>query len=275
MDFVDEEDIITVNDGNPTSLVCFVYDPQHNSNTEPKPKFDAFLASSAEEAIGRVWNFYRMKKVAILGYGMLQAGLTVQTVIKATRPVKSPESPAPKPAYNLRTRRPKAEIPGYGNADNMESYSRIYCPQYGALATAENAALDAQLQIAGRAFVELKNTVAPTDWGIELLGVAGMPDRLQRYSAMEERLADINTSEKSQDEKLTLYRALKESFNSELMVKNTSGTLGVVGVRRGDFASILGLTAEAAERRAAIAMGARDNAAKNGTGKTADDYNKI
>lgn len=215
------------------AMVCFVYDPEESENLPPHkkdfvPAFYVFMAPSAEVAIQTVWDRKGISKVAILGYGMLEAGLTVQSVV--TVPSQKDEA----------------------------GHKRIYAPKYVALATAENASLDGQLQIAGRSFVELKDTVAPPNWKIQLLGVKGMQDRLVRYSDMEKILADINSNGKSH----ALYEALKQAFSASLMQENSYGTLGVVGTRRGDFGSILGLTAVVAQKRAAAASRARDWAAK-------------
>ena len=58
------------------ALVCFVFDPKHKKNKPlgkgKPPKFHAFFASAAEEAIKRVWKDHKISKVAILGYGMLK-----------------------------------------------------------------------------------------------------------------------------------------------------------------------------------------------------------
>mgnify|MGYP006086594323 CR=1 FL=1 len=198
------------------ALRCFVYLPNDVLNmdiTDNNPSFVAFQASSASKAIQRVFEKYGgIARVAILGYNMLEAGLTVQTVLE--------EKNGPK---------------------------RVYCPQYVALATAQNAALDAQLQIAGRAFCELKSTVveaAPSKWKIKLLGTKGMLDRLTQYSQMERMLADVKER--------PMFSALREEFDSKFIASCLESTIGVVGVRRGDFGAILGLTAKAAKERNSV-----------------------
>lgn len=217
-------------------MVCFVYNPNNPEvDACEEPAFKAFFASSAEEAIAKVWNEHNITKVAILGYGMLKAGLTVQTVVEV--PAAEAESKTLEIQNGDKTQQVEKKI------------KRIYCPQYLALAVAEDASLDAQLQMAGRAFVELKNTTAPDKWRIQLLGVENMLDRLLKYSNMERILANIN--------KLPLFKALKVSFSSSLMNTNQNHTLGVVGVRGGDFGSILGLTVQDAMIRAAAAESAR------------------
>ena len=211
---------------NVTSALVCTYLPSlaGNKGLVPgsEPELDIFLASTADVAIN--WALqYRHKnvatgapapvtKVAILGYGMLQAGLTVQ--VFAQHPISK--------------------------------RTLVYCPQWLALATSADAALDAQLQIAGRAFVELKNQVAPTpaQWPIYYLGVGGAVQRLNDYSAMEEKLARVKG--------LRMFMALKDPlvFGKDFMSSQSGDNkLGVVGVRRGDFAQILGLTAKTANER--------------------------
>ena len=170
-------------------------------------------------AIKEAWNTHQISKIAILGYGKLKAGLTLQTVMTGPSPI----SPDPKT-------------------------TRIYVPQYISLATADDAALDAQLQIAGRSFVELKGETAPDAWQIRLLGVTGMVERLKRYSAMEKILAEI--------EGKRVYEALKKGFPATLLVDKFQTSRGegyVVGTQRGDFNGILGLTPTAAKARAKAA----------------------
>ena len=202
------------------SALCCIYDPHNPKNftlsKDKEPFFEAFFVSAADVAIESAWDTLGINKVAVLGYGMLQAGLTLQTVVERTD--------APK---------------------------RIYCPKYVALATAENAALDAQLQIAGRSFVEIKGLPAPTGWKIEFLGVEGRVEALQRYSEMEEALARIAGKR--------VYEALKDGFGYKMMVANSLKTLGVVGTQRGDFSSILGLTPTDALKRAKVAKKLRES----------------
>ena len=185
----------------------------------------------------KVWNEHKISKIAILGYGMLEAGLTVQSIVDA-----------------------KKNVPDGRRTMEVE-YKRIYCPQYLALASAQAASLDGQLQIAGRTFVELKNVARPENWKIQFLGVDGMLEKLVRYSSMETRLAKIN-SENGQN--IALYQAMKQSFGARLMAQDALGSIGVVGVRRGDFGSILGLTPAAAAKRALAAEKARERALKEG-----------
>jgi hypothetical protein len=210
-----------------TSALVFTYLPSVENNKSVgfggEPVLTCFLASTADVAIKWALNMKHkndeqanvpspVTKIAILGYGMLQAGLTVQVFAK--HPVT------------------KVDL--------------VYCPQWIALATSADASLDAQLQIAGRSFVELKGKVAPTpaQFPIFMLGVERCVQRLKDYSAMENKLARVKG--------IRMFMALKDPdvFDKDFMAgQQGENKLGVVGVRRGDFGQILGLTAATAQKR--------------------------
>ena len=91
------------------AALVFVYDPlaNHdldagNADNKAEPVLEVFATSSADKAIEYVWTRYgqTINKTAVLGFGMLQAGLTVQTFIK----------------------------------DRDKRIDRVWCPQYVALA---------------------------------------------------------------------------------------------------------------------------------------------
>ena len=172
-----------------------------------QPRLDAFFTSSASDAIKYLDGQYngRIDKFAVLGYGMLTAGLTVQTYIPRKR--------------------------------------KMFCPQYTALASTDQAALDSQLQIAGRSFVDLKQHSYPDDWYIQLLSVEGKLDKLQKYTQMEERFATIGDD----GEQKPMYEVLKRGFKTRFIDLDSFNTLGYLGVRRGEFSRILGLTPKAAQ----------------------------
>ena len=285
-------------------LTAFIYDPNISSNLSSNeksenqnapPAFQVIRFPNAESAIRAVWQdkspedqdggpARRISKIAILGYNMLSAGLTVQTVIG---------SPVNDSTMIGHTRgKTRARISAGTSTGGV--MNRIYCAQYLALATSKDASLDKTLQLAGRTFAELKKHEAPLGWKIKLLSVENSVDTLQRYSEMEEILADINTPKALLDQRrrvdgltqasgtpplessslaseavsttraLTLCEALKESFDATLVASNKYGNLGTVGVRRGDFSSILGLTSEVAARRAKAAKEARERAVVEG-----------
>ena len=234
------------------NLLCCVYNPEEerNGRNDPisnkpqgEPAFEMFFAPNAEAAIEDVFFNHQISKIAILGYGMLEAGLTVQSNIEV--PLLSDQVVRRTRGQSKRPIQPK----------QIGTYNRMYCPQYVALATSDNASLDAQLQIVGRSFVELKGHVAPQNWRIQLLGVHNIVSRLVNYSNMESILAGINSDGKN----LRLYEALKEKFGYALVEETATG-LGTVGVRRGEFSNILGMTAKTAARRSKAAAYTRKKA---------------
>tara|TARA_Y100000389_G_scaffold245_1_gene187 strand:+ start:723 stop:6503 length:5781 start_codon:yes stop_codon:yes gene_type:complete len=208
---------------NKSAVVC-VYDPTEPENGEiasgTEPKLYCFFTSAADKAIEHVWEKYKgtISKFSVLGYGMLEAGLTVQTYLPANTP-------------------------------HSEGKQHMFCPLYVALATSDSAPLDAQLQIAGRAFVDLKEREKPPKWRIQLLAIKDRAESLLNYDKMEERFANIGRKvdgdEEQDEEQMPMYEALKRGFGTRIVGLNSLKTLGVLGVRRGEFARILGLTPDA------------------------------
>ena len=147
----------------PASAVCFV---RADDPDNPKLKWMWFFVTSAGAAIEYMHRTCEKEGwgrpiIAILGYDMLQAGLTIQKTV-----------------------------------DNYH-----YCPRYLALATSEFMPLDAQLQIAGRTFFDfypakLERAVLPSkeEWPIDVLGSEGLVERLQDYSNMEKVLSRAGKS---------------------------------------------------------------------------------
>jgi hypothetical protein len=298
-------------------LTVFFYQPSAAANQDgnSQPAFEVVRFPDAESAIRSSFEDFGIVKIAILGYGMLSAGLTVQTIIQA--PLNS----------NLVQRRAKnAKRKTVDGSDG--TYNRIYCAKYLALATTTTSSLDKNLQLAGRTFAELKEHKAPLNWKIQVLGVTDIVDTLTQYSNMEEILADINTPvslleqrrrltggvnpsdpsdpvtpsdpsdpsdpltpssssstaeseaitgarEISSVRTLTLCEALKESFDATLVASNNYGSLGQVGVRRGEFSSILGLTNDVAIRRAKAAEAARKKALESTSKLTQSEVDRI
>ena len=213
---------------NKSALVC-IYDPidehgdMQRTPSGDQPPLRCVFTNSAENAIKFVDEEYdgNIHRFAVLGYGMLEAGLTLQTYI------------------NWQWTGPPD---GNGNPTKADGPERMFCPQYMALATSEKAPLDGQLQIAGRSFVDLKERPAPPLWNIKLLGVKGRVETLNSYSKMEERFSVIGLDEKKL---LPMYEALKRGFNQQIVGLTSFKTLGFIGTRRGEFARMLGLTPDA------------------------------
>ena len=227
-------------EGKAASALLAIYDPKNNKGKKD-PVFHCRGVQDA--AVGAVYALekFGITRVAILGYGMLQAGLTVQSTIEHS------------------------------------GKTHHYCPRYVALATADTAALDAQLQIAGRAFVDIKGVVAPDMWTIELLGVKNMVETLKQYSAMEDRLAKGKVVQESANRQLgrvagmPMYEVLRTAFTSDFMITNSVNSIGVLSTRKVDFGSILGLTAAKARDAAQSAKLARENPGSEEPGGSEED----
>ena len=243
------------------AALVFVYDPAINDPTDGfkstiehpdpnNPMLYVFAASSAESAIKFVWQkfHYGINKFAVLGYGMLRAGLTVQTFIPGSDTAQT--------------------------AVDGDGIDRQFVPQYVALASPDTSSLDDQLQIAGRAFVDIKYHRKPTDWEIRLLGVADRVKVLQQYSAMEQRFADVG---RNGDQK-PMYQVLKEGFRTKFIDNVDSyQSIGVIGTRKGDFSRLLGLQPKDVSEKQTVAQGARSaylrakSKALNKDGKTEEE----
>ncbi len=143
----------------PRSAVCFQCSIQKKKG-KTETSWEWFFVSSAGAAISYMHAVAGAMNVrpivAVLGYDMLKAGLTIQKSV--------------------------------GNYH--------YCPRHLALATSELMPLDAQLQIAGRTFFDFfpakqREAVPPSaeEWPIDVLGSVGLVERLKDYSNMEKVLS--------------------------------------------------------------------------------------
>ena len=200
------------------SALCFVYN--HSTTkapTDAEPLLEVFATDSAENAIQYVYGTHAITKFAVLGYGMLKAGLTIQTYIEGK----------------------------FGQNGNRITNDRMFCPKYMAIASPESASLDSQLQTVGRAFVDLRERKRPENWFIELLAVPNRVETLQSYSAMEDRFADAGRDNNQQPLFMILKTAFKARFLGSL---DSYDSLGFIGTRRGQFSHLLGLTPDAAKK---------------------------
>jgi hypothetical protein len=217
---------------NQTNVVVCCYRPSANKQETATtiadiktPRLDIRLAVDAAEAIEFAAT-QGVSRIAVLGYSMLEAGLTIQHV-------RPPERAGEK--------------------------KHVFCASHLQLMTADSSSLDGQLQIAGRTFFELKGSVKPTpaQWPIHTLGVQGLADRMRSYQAVETKFAESPA--------MPLYRALRSSFTfsgstaggrdqlslGELYIDGDSKSSAFVrlGTRRGDLAAILGLSFELASKQ--------------------------
>ena len=174
---------------------------------------------NAQEAIDWAWSFddgaaepRGIWKCAVLGYNMLQAGLTLQ-----------------------HTHRGNSEIPG--------DLTRRYCPRHFATSISNNAPLDSTLQLVGRAFVDFKDVCVPDKWSIELLGEETLIERLSLYSKSELHLAKVPSG-------LATYSAIKKAFlpkgKDQALTESVWKLLclGTVGRRHASFSELLGIRSQ-------------------------------
>jgi hypothetical protein len=241
--------------GQDGAVVLAINHPTKRDGDEPV--FLIRRATGAKEAINfvkenlegvKVWDGGPVDKFAILGYNMLKAGLTVQTVIE------------------------------------KDEKRYFYCPGYVALATNDQTPLDAQLQIAGRSFVDMKDLAVPDDWKIQMLAVKDAVPRLQSYSRMEKKLASVGKKEEATEESTErpintrgkkLYELLRDSFNVDMMLESGLESLGKIGTRRGEFGNVLGLDKQEAIRRGKAAARLRKHIAKAPTQLNEQDKNSV
>jgi hypothetical protein len=133
-----------------------------------------------------------IQRVAVLGYSMLRAGLTLQTVLK-----------------------PKAlRLHAHGDADADQDTETdkakrlIYAPMWVAMCSSNLGRIDQRLQMVGRSFVDLKENRAPPLWEINFLGIDWMLEAVVRYQEIETKLGNTGAGSAS------VVQALDNEFKS-------------------------------------------------------------
>ena len=204
-------------------VIAYLYDPASDLIRQtPKGETPPVMLQrfpNAQEAIDWAWNGddggaepRGIWKCAVLGYNMLQAGLTLQ-----------------------HTHRRNSEIPG--------DHTRRYCPRHFATSISNNAPLDSTLQLVGRAFVDFKDVCVPDKWSIELLGEETLIKRLSLYSKSELHLAKVPSG-------LATYSAIKQAFwpkgKDQVLTASVFELLclGTVGRRHASFGELLGIRSQ-------------------------------
>jgi len=189
--------------GENDNLVAFVFD-------EAAPKSTKILRfHSAGDAIQHLTSTTGIRKFAVLGYGMLSAGLTLQTTI----PI----------------------------ANNVVLN---FVPAFLAFCTTPHRQLDLQLQLAGRSFVDLRRLVdgvavpvqAPSRWRIELLAPDGLIDSLRKYAAMEASFANAPN--------LRLFEATHRELDVSKLNELNVQTVGTITTLDVDIGTLLGQTCQ-------------------------------
>ncbi len=124
---------------------------------------------TAEAAIRHMQNKYNIHKTLVSGYGMLQAGLTIQTSLMAN------------PEWTSRMQ-----------SDRKTGTIDIHwIPRYMALSGTDPGTVDGQYQILGRSFVDTRYNKLPDWWKVNFLGARATYPLLSVYSLLELRFAQM------------------------------------------------------------------------------------
>ena len=187
-----EENIHLVDDLVPTeagakNALLFVYLPDDYDSENKQIMLRAYKTTSADTAIKFVYDEHKITRTAILGYGKLKAGLTVQVFHK----------------------------------DEDEDRNYHFIAGYIAVAVAEDTPLDTQWQLVGRAFSDLKDTPIPKTFEIQMLSTRNRVDTLKKYEEMEEWLAG-NLAIRN----MPLYKAVKTLFDLNEIEWQNYGKIG-------------------------------------------------
>jgi hypothetical protein len=134
------------------------------SVTKWKTAGDALIATQKK---------YNIHRTLVSGYGMLTAGLTIQTSL-----MRDPE-------WTARM----LSDPKVGTVDIH------WIPRYMSMSAADPGAIDTQYQIMGRSFVDTRFNQLPDGWKVNFLGARTTYPMVKLYSRLELRFAQIeNTS---------------------------------------------------------------------------------
>jgi hypothetical protein len=128
---------------------------------------------TAGEALIATQKKYNIHRTLVSGYGMLTAGLTIQTSL-----MRDPE-------WTARM----LSDPKVGTVDIH------WIPRYMSMSAADPGAIDTQYQIMGRSFVDTRFNQLPDGWKVNFLGARTTYPMVKLYSRLELRFAQIeNTS---------------------------------------------------------------------------------
>ena len=169
------------------NALLFVYLPGDYDSGKKQIMLRAYKTTSADTAIKFVYDEHKITRTAILGYGKLKAGLTVQVFHK----------------------------------DKDDGLNYHFIAGYIAVAVAEDTPLDTQWQLVGRAFSDLKETPIPDNFKIQMLSTRNRVDTLKKYEEMEEWLAG-NPAIRN----MPLYKAVKTLFNLNEIEWQNYGKIG-------------------------------------------------
>ena len=125
--------------------------------------------TTAEEAIRTTQKKYNIHKTMVSGYGMLTAGLTIQTSL-----LRDPEW----------TSRMLSD-PKVGTVDIH------WVPRYMAMSATDPGSIDTEYQIIGRSFVDTRHNKLPDWWKVNFLGARTTYPMVKLYSRLELSFAQM------------------------------------------------------------------------------------
>ena len=127
---------------------------------------------TAGEAIINTQKKYNIHRTMISGYGMLTAGLTIQTSL-----MRDPE-------WTARM----LSDPKVGTVDIH------WIPKYMSMSAADPGSIDTQYQIIGRSFVDTRYNQLPGEWKVNFLGARTTYPMVKLYSRLELRFAQMENT---------------------------------------------------------------------------------
>ena len=122
---------------------------------------------------------FGVHKIMIAGYGMLEAGLTIQSSDYST-PHWYP--------FNVDRDDGKSAAAGMSGESGLSVH---WVPKYMSIATAHEGAVDSHYQIIGRCFVDTRHVSLPADWKISFLGARPICAMIELYALLELRLGQL------------------------------------------------------------------------------------
>ena len=134
---------------------------------------------NAQDATKYFLEKFGIHKTMIAGYGMLEAGLTIQSTVKGQH------TWFPANIYRVDGMMKRAGVGGVGGLDLH------WVPKYMSIATSEQGPVDAHYQIIGRCFVDMRDMPLPDGWRINFLAARPIHTMIKIYSLLELRLAHL------------------------------------------------------------------------------------
>ena len=121
---------------------------------------------------------YNIHKTMVSGYGMLQAGLTIQTSLLQDAEWTS----------RIQSRNGTGGNPTQQKVGTVDIH---WIPQYMSMSATEPGSIDTSYQIIGRSFVDTRHNQLPPKWKVNFLGARTTYPLVSLYSRLELRFAQF------------------------------------------------------------------------------------